>query len=64
MAKKGGLVHDASKGSVGKAMGSSAKMNVAAGSGSRPTKSKHAIKTSAPMEKQNLGGRRTKGALK
>lgn len=51
------------KGGVRAPKQSSAKVINNAGSGSRPGKSKHAIKTSAPADPHTLGGRKTKGAL-
>lgn len=41
----------------------SAPQNTAVGSGSRPTKSKHMIETSAPSEPQHLDGRFVPGSL-
>jgi len=44
--------------------GSSAKVLNPAGSGSRPTPSKHKTETSAPKDPHGLDGRKTPGALK
>lgn len=64
MAKKGGLIHDANKGSMGRAKGTSMTQNVTVGSGSRPTKSRIPIETSSPSDQHGLHGRKTKNALK
>lgn len=55
------LQHD--KGGVRAPKQSSAKVVNNVGSGSRPGKSKHPIKTSAPADPHGLGGRKTKNAL-
>lgn len=64
MAKKGGLIHDAGKGSMGRATGSSKTQGTAVGSGSRPTKSRIPIETSSPSDQHGLDGRKIKGSLK
>ncbi|MFD1558338.1 hypothetical protein ACFSHT_22360 [Paraburkholderia silviterrae] len=65
MAKKGGgLIHDAGKGSMGGAKGSSMSQNTSVGSGARPTRSRIPIETSSPRDQCGLDGRKTKGALK
>lgn len=43
--------------------GSSAPQNTSVGSGSRPTKAKFSIPTSAPMDPHGLDGRMVKGYL-
>lgn len=53
-----------SKGGVKPSMQKSAKVHMAAGSGSRPVPSKMKIDTSAPADAKSLGGRMTKNALK
>ncbi len=65
MAKKsgGGMFHPVAKGCQPPSKGGSAQQNTSVGSGSRPTRSKIGIETSAPMDPQTLGGRKTKGAL-
>jgi hypothetical protein len=63
MAKNSGIFHQPAKGVQPMSKGTSAPQNTSVGSGSRPTKSKFEIKTSAPADAQTLGGRKTKGAL-
>ena len=64
MAKSGGgLFHAVPKGVVQPKGGNSAPQNTSVGSGSRPTKSKMPIESSAPMDPHTLG-RGTPGALK
>jgi len=63
MAKGSGIFHQPAKGVQPMSKGTSAPQNTSVGSGSRPTKSKFEIKTSAPADAQTLGGRKTKGAL-
>lgn len=43
--------------------GKSAPQNTSVGSGSRPTKSRFKLETSAPENARTLGGRETPGAL-
>jgi hypothetical protein len=63
MAKSGGgLFHPVPKG-VAQEKGNSAPQNTSVGSGSRPTKSKMPIESSAPMDPHTLG-RGTPSALK
>jgi hypothetical protein len=64
MAKKsGGMFHKVPSGAQPASKGGSAKVISPAGSGSRPGKSAHAIKSSAPEDCYTMG-RGTKGALK
>lgn len=51
-------------GGVKHPMMKSAKVHLEVGSGSRPTTSKHAIDTSAPMKAHKLDSRHVPGALK
>jgi len=62
MAKSGGIFHSVPKGVQPPAQ-SSAPQNTSVGSGSRPTKSKIKIDSSAPMDAYGLDGRKTKGSL-
>lgn len=65
MAKKstGGMFHPVPKGVTPSGVGGSAKVYTPVGSGSRPGKSSHAIKSSAPEDAHTMG-RATSGALK
>lgn len=64
MAKKGGgMFHQPAKGVQPSSKGGSAPQNTSVGSGSRPTRSKFGIETSAPSDPYGLDGRKTKGAL-
>ena len=64
MAKNGGgLFHSVPKGVQPSMKGGSAPQNTSVGSGSRPTKSKYAIESSAPMDAHTMG-RDVKGSLK
>nr|WKF58810.1 hypothetical protein HUO10_003311 [Paraburkholderia busanensis] len=65
MAKKsgGGMFHGVGQGVKATSTGGSAPQNTSVGSGSRPTRSKIGIETSAPMDPRGLDGRKTKGAL-
>lgn len=65
MAKKsgGGLLHKVPSGATAPSKGGSAKTFSPVGSGARPTKSKHAIQSSAPSDPHTMG-RGVKGALK
>ncbi len=57
------IFHKAPKGVMAPKQ-SSAKVHIAAGSGSRPTKSSMPIHTSAPHHPHKLDGRHVPGALK
>lgn len=64
MAKNGGLFHGASgPGQAGMESRKSMSQNTSVGSGSRPTKSKIAIRDAAPSDPKTMG-RGTRGALK
>lgn len=65
MAKSGGsgLFHSVPKGVQPPSKGGSAPQNTSVGSGSRPTRSRMPIESSAPSDPYGLDGRKTKGAL-
>jgi hypothetical protein len=48
---------------IGMSKSGSASQNTSVGSGSRPTKSKFTLPTSAPSDPKTLGGRKTAGSL-
>jgi len=59
----GGMFHSVPKGVQPSSKGGSAPQNTAVGSGSRPTRSKIPLESSAPMDPYGLDGRKTKGSL-